>query len=93
MTASLLLDPTAEFEPATRPLSPRPVSLAGRTVGLLDIAKSRGDLFLDRIEEHLRARGLTVLRWQKPTFTKPAPPALLAEIAGRADVVIEALAD
>jgi hypothetical protein len=34
-----------------------------------------------------------VLRFQKPTFTKPAPVDLRQEIATRCDAVIEALAD
>jgi len=33
---------------------PRPRSISGLTVDLLDISKPRGDLFLDRIEQHLR---------------------------------------
>src|SRR5437870_7410124 len=44
-----LLDPTSELEATTRPLARRPDSLDGKTVGLLDISKPRGDVFLDRI--------------------------------------------
>ena len=89
----VLLDPTSERNPASRPRLPRLASLDGRTVGLLDISKPRGDLFLDRVEERLRASGATVLRYRKPTFTKPAPVDLRQEIASRCDAVIEALAD
>jgi len=89
----VLLDPTGERSPASRPRLPRLASLEGRTVGLLDISKPRGDLFLDRFEERLRAGGATVLRFRKPTFTKPAPVDLRQEIASRCDAVIEALAD
>ena len=89
----ILLDPTAETRPVTRERAARPSSLEGRTVGLLDIAKARGDVFLDRIEQHLTARGLRVERFRKPTFTKPAPIDLRHEISTRCDVVIEALAD
>jgi hypothetical protein len=91
--ARVLLDPTAETRPDTRERATRPDTLDGRTVGLLDIAKARGDVFLDRIEEHLTAHGLRVERFRKPTFTKPAPIDLRHEIATRCDVVIEALAD
>ena len=42
----ILLDPTAELSPATRELLPRLDSLKGKTVGLLDISKARGDVFL-----------------------------------------------
>ena len=71
----------------------RPESLAGLTVGLLDISKARGDLFLDRLEEHLAGRGARVVRYKKPTFTKPAPIDLRQEIATTCDAVVEALAD
>ena len=39
------------------------------------------------------ARGVEVMRYRKPTFTKPAPADLRHEIATRCDAVIEALAD
>lgn len=89
----VLLDPTAEVAPTTRPLAVRPSSLEGRTIGLLDISKPRGDVFLERLEELLRERGLSVERFAKPTFTKPAPSDLRREIASKCDLVIEALAD
>jgi hypothetical protein len=88
-----VLDPTSERQPAVRAAAPRPASLEGLTIGLLDISKARGDVFLDRLEELLRERGLTTARFAKPTFTKPAPVDLRHEIATRCDVVIEALAD
>ena len=93
MTVTIVLDPTAEDAPATRSRVPRPPSGAGLRIGLLDISKPRGNIFLDRLEEQLRRRGSAVLRFAKPTFTKPAPIDLRQEIAMRCDVVIEALAD
>jgi hypothetical protein len=89
----VLLDPTAETHPAQRARVARLDDLAGRTLGLLDISKARGDLFLDRIEAGLTERGAKVLRFVKPTFTKPAPADLRAQIASECDAVIEALAD
>jgi hypothetical protein len=88
-----LLDPTSERQPSTRERAPRPASLDGKVVGLLDISKPRGSVFLDRIAELLEARGARVERFAKPTFTKPAPVDLRREIAAKCDVVIEALAD
>jgi hypothetical protein len=38
-------------------------------------------------------RGAEVLRFAKPTFTKPAPVDLRHEIATRCEAVVEALAD
>jgi hypothetical protein len=89
----VLLDPSSELSPTSRPRLPRLDSVDGRRVGLLDISKPRGDLFLDRLEQRLRERGAEVLRFRKPTFTKPAPLDLRQEIASRCDAVIEALAD
>jgi hypothetical protein len=89
----ILLDPTSERSPAIRSRAPRPARLQGLTVALLDISKPRGNLFLDRIEQRLRERGVAVQRFQKPTFTKPAPADLRQQIAGSCNAVIEALAD
>lgn len=89
----VLLDPTNERTVLQRSLLPRPVSLQGRTVGLLDISKPRGDVFLDRIEQRLTDLGVKVLRYKKPTFAKPAPVDLRHEIATQCELVIEALAD
>jgi hypothetical protein len=88
-----VLDPTGERTPAQRQLLARPASLQGRTVGLLDISKARGDVVLDRLAELLAADGAKVLRYRKPTFARPAPVDLRHEIATQCEVVIEALAD
>ena len=90
---SVVLDPTSEVVPVPFDRVERPESLAGLKVGLLDIRKPRGDVFLDRVEKHLVERGAEVERFAKPTFTKPAPADLRYEIAQRCHVVIEALAD
>lgn len=90
---TILVDPTNEATPVARQRVTRPSSLAGLTVGLLDISKPQGDIFLDQIERRLSALGLRVERFRKPTFTKPAPVDLRHEIATKCDVVIEALAD
>lgn len=89
----ILLDPTSERAPERRQRLARPDTLAGKTVGILDISKPRGDVFLDRLDELLSQRGATVKRYAKPTFTRPAPTALLQQIAGEVDLVVEGLAD
>ncbi len=92
---TVLLDPTSERTPTTRARRARPSSLDGLTVGLLDISKPRGDVFLDALESALKARvpDLRVLRYRKPTFAKVAPVDLRHEITIKCDLVIEALAD
>jgi hypothetical protein len=89
----ILLDPTSEQKPAQRERVKRPNSLDGLTIGLLDISKNRGNVFLDRVESHFIERGLKVNRYIKPTFTRPAPVELQQQIATECDVVVEGLAD
>jgi hypothetical protein len=74
-------------------LTARPPTLDGRSVGLLDISKARGNVFLDRVGELLGERGITVKRYRKPTFTRPAPTALVQQIAAEVDLLVEGLAD
>ncbi len=90
---TILLDPTSELVPTERARALRLSTLDGQTIGLLDIAKPRGDIFLDRLEERLEGQGAKVIRYKKPTFTKPAPIDLRHEIAEQCDAVVEALAD
>ena len=88
-----LLDPTAERNVEQRQRLERPATISGLRVGLLDISKPRGNIFLDRLEQRLVERGAHVERFRKPTFTKPAPADLRYEISTKCDLVIEALAD
>ena len=88
-----MLDPTGERSVAERQRLDRPASIAGLRIGLLDISKPRGDVFLDRLESLLTDAGASVQRYRKPTFAKPAPVDLRHEISIQCDVVIEALAD
>jgi hypothetical protein len=92
--AVTILDPTSEAAPTGRPLaSQRLQADAPATIALLDIRKPRGDIFLDELERLLSQKGHTIIRTAKPTFTKPAPQDIRAEIAQQCDAVIEALAD
>jgi len=89
----IILDPTNERGPRTRPRAPRLARLDGATLGLLDISKPRGDIFLNRLAGLLEQRGARIVRFRKPTFTKPAPQDLRQEIHAKCVAVIEALAD
>jgi len=88
-----LLDPTSERSAELRARVAPPASLDGRTVGLMSISKERSDEFLDHIAGLLEGRGVRVARFRKPTHTRPAPEAIVQEIVGNCDVVVEALAD
>jgi hypothetical protein len=88
------LDPTDSVA-KPRKTAPRPASLDGKVVTLLDISKAKGNHLLDRLEELLRERAhpRAVVRKKKPTFARPAPDELRREIVGASDVLVEALAD
>ena len=78
---------------AAEPLAPRPASIRGHRVVLLDIRKNRGAEFLDRIEKLLQAAGATTTRETKEIFSKPASLDLIDHITRVSDAVVEALAD
>jgi hypothetical protein len=88
------LDPTDSVA-VPRKTAPRPSTLDGKVITLLDISKAKGDHLLDRLEELLRERAKprAIVRKKKPTFARPAPETLREEIARDTDVLIEALAD
>ncbi len=94
MATEEFLDPTDPVT-VTRKTAPRPETLEGKVITLLDIGKAKGDHLLDRLEELLRerTRPKAILRRRKPTFARPAPDDLRREILNESDVVIEALAD
>jgi hypothetical protein len=93
---TILINPLNETQPEPRRAALRLDTLSGKTIGLLDISKPGGSYFLDHVERLLKDRfGVTqVVRAMKPTFTKPAPAAIIeALVNARCDAVIEALAD
>ena len=95
MSNTTLLDPTSQGDVPAKFLSPRLDSLDGKVMGLLNITKNGSDIFLDRIAELMQERFdlAEVIHVNKPTFTRPAPTELIAELAEQADFVIEGLAD
>jgi hypothetical protein len=87
------VSPFDERRRVASPLAPRRARLTGARVALLDISKRRGDEFLDRVEELLRARGAQTFRVVKEIFSKPASPEIVRRIADRGDLAVEGLAD
>jgi hypothetical protein len=94
MATDKYLDPTDSVA-VPRRTAPRPASLGGKVITLLDISKAKGDHLLDRLEELLRERtgAKAIVRKKKPTFARPAPDELRQDILQHTDVLIEALAD
>lgn len=93
---TVLVNPMDEGRRADAKPAPRLSTIAGKTVGLLDISKPGGSVFLDRIELILKERyGVSqVIREMKPTFTKPAPHEVIERLVAQGvEAVIEGLAD
>ncbi len=92
-STTTLLDPTGEHQVTARKKAPKPASLEGRTVALLDIGKPRGDVFLNRLDERLAERGIAVKRYAKPTPSRLAVPEVRQKIQTEAQVAVIGLAD
>jgi hypothetical protein len=91
----MFLDPTDQVDRGEKVFAPRLDTLAGKTIGLLDINKAKGSFFLDRLEEVLRERyGVKeVLRRKKLSAGRIAAEPLKAELRDKCDAIIEALSD
>ena len=93
---TILVNPMDETRRVSSRPAPRLANLNGATIGLLDISKPGGSIFLDHLEQLLKhSYGVAhVVRGMKPTFTKPAPESVIAKfVDAKCDAVIEALAD
>jgi hypothetical protein len=91
----VVLDPTAEPIAGEVTLAPRPDSLDGKTIGLLDNSKLNSDRFLDLLVEELSESYsfAGIVRARKPTASRVVPDETLKEFAEKCDVVITAVGD
>jgi hypothetical protein len=92
----ILVNPLNEAVSEKRQPAPRLDTVSGKTIGLLDISKPGGSIFLDSLERMLIERfGVRrIVRAVKPTFTRPAPDQVIESLIGSGcAAVIEALAD
>jgi len=88
-----IIDPSASGGAQAFPPAPRPESLAGKVLGLLDNTKEQGDIILETIATALRERygvARIVLR-RKEHYSKAAPDDLIAEMAREVQVAVSAL--
>lgn len=88
-----LLDPTGELEPITKKPLKKIKATPSAIVGLIDISKAKGDVFLNKIEKLFIEKGLQTKRYKKPTFARPAPISLIQKITTEVNVVVQGLAD
>jgi hypothetical protein len=87
-----ILDPTLRVTGVIAP-APRLSSLDGKTLGLLDNSKEKADVFLttlaDRLREQFKIEAVMMRR--KPTYSRVATPAMIAELSESCDCVITAM--
>lgn len=92
-----ILDPTGGQGSAGAgvALAPRPASLRGATIGLLENTKQNAAQFLDDLGELLVAEhGVErLVRRTKTAFALPVPQDLLKELAAECDVLITGIGD
>ena len=90
-----IYDPTFEAKSRRIDFVPRPKSLAGLRVGLVDNSKYNSDQVLGRIAKILeRDHGVkTHLMRRKSTAGIPASPAIIAEFKANCDVVVAGVGD
>jgi hypothetical protein len=90
-----VLDPTARPKPPRISIARRVPDLNGKVVGFLWNEKPNGNILLDRIKERLSQQfNLSGTIWHsKETASRPASSAILEDLTGHADLVINAIGD
>jgi hypothetical protein len=88
-----LLDPTGEHQVVTRRNAPKPQALDGLTLGILDIGKPRGDVFLNRLAERFGERGMVVKRYAKPTPSRLVASDVKQKMLNEVQAAVIGLAD
>ena len=95
MAAMEILDPVGSTSAARRTLAPRPATLAGAVIGVLDNSKPNARVLLEGVARALAqqvgARGVKI--WGKPGASIGATTAVLDEIAAQCGAVLTASAD
>lgn len=91
-----ILDPTGASDAASdTTLAPRPSTLEGKTLGLLDNGKPNGAAVLEEVGRQLRQRYALkeVLMYTKPYFGTPVEPTQTQKIFEECDFAITAIGD
>jgi hypothetical protein len=83
-------DPRGTRVVASPVLAPRPRSLSGLRIGVLDNGKEQANVLLGRAAELLVRDGATAVFARKPSFSRVAPPEAIDALA-MCDIVITGL--
>lgn len=89
----IVLDPTLEVETPQIERAARPEQV--QSIGLLDNGKPNSGKLLRMVGEKLAARypGVQIKEYRKPGAYRPAPSALLDQIADENDIVLVGIGD
>ena len=95
MSDQTVFDPRGRVDAVHRPLAPRAATLAGLRLVVLDNTKWNANRLLRKTAALLEAdHGIAAVSYyRKESFSKPADPALIAEIADANDIVLTAIGD
>ena len=87
------IDPTASGRRVRITLAPRPMDLAGKVIGMIDNTKEQADIILETVGEALKSRyGVAkVIIRRKEHYSKPAPHAMIDELAQEVQIAAAAL--
>lgn len=90
----VVYDPTAEPRAAGAELAPRPASLAGKTLGILDNGKANAGVLMQAIADLLRAeQGVASTIVRKKPVAGPAPPQAVEDLVRECAAVLVGSAD
>ena len=89
----IVLDPTLEVETPRVERAPRAAQL--HTIGLLDNGKQNSDKLLRKLADMLLAQqpNLKINYYRKPGAYRPAPYALLDQVAAECDAALVGIGD
>jgi hypothetical protein len=90
-----ILDPTSEVTPQAIAYAPRPDSLAGKRVGLIENTKFNSDRLLQKVGDLLKAEyGAAETRmWRKKNSSVPAHEEIIEELRRSCDVMVAGIGD
>jgi hypothetical protein len=95
MQKLVLISPVNEAVVEHSTYAPRPASLVGKRVGLLDNSKGNAGRFLDMVAAilHEQYHFAQIIRHRKPSASKPVAPAVIAEWRQTCDLAIVGVGD
>ena len=90
-----ILDPTTEAAAQSIAYAPRPASLEGKRVGLIENTKFNSDRLLGKIGDILKAEyGAAETRmWRKRNASVPAHQEIIEELRQTCDVMVAGIGD